>query len=60
MTRSVEEFCQRHGICRATFYKILKDGKGPRIMKVGGQTRISDAAESDWIREREQAAAEAV
>jgi hypothetical protein len=53
----VPEFCVRHGISRAMFYKLEKLGKGPRIMKVGALTRISKEASADWRREREAAPA---
>lgn len=53
---SVERFCERHDLSRAMFYKILKAGKGPRIMKVGGRTLISAEAASDWRRLMEQGA----
>jgi hypothetical protein len=57
---SIDEFCHRNGICRATYYNLKKAGKGPREMKVGGQKRVTPAAEADWHREREaEAAAEA-
>ncbi len=49
----VDEFCRRHGICRATFYNAQKDGIGPRTMKVRGRTLISREAAADWRRQRE-------
>jgi predicted DNA-binding transcriptional regulator AlpA len=53
----VLEFCVRHGISRAMFYKLEKLGQGPRIMKVGSLTRITKEAAADWRREREAASA---
>jgi hypothetical protein len=49
------EFCQRNAISRAFFYKLKKQGKGPREM-LG---RITRDAELDWQREREAEAAQA-
>jgi len=51
---SVEEFCQRHGFCRATFYKLVKRGEGPRLMQVGQRVMISREAAADWRYENER------
>jgi predicted DNA-binding transcriptional regulator AlpA len=61
MTRhawTIEEFCQSHGISRATFYNLLKRGYAPRIMKVGARTLISIEAASDWREHMERATTE--
>jgi predicted DNA-binding transcriptional regulator AlpA len=50
---SVDEFCYRHNICRATFYNLLKDGRGPTIMKVGSRTLISQESAAAWRRKCE-------
>ena len=52
---SVDEFCVDHRISRAMFYKILKEGTGPRVMKVGNRTLISVEADADWRRTMEAA-----
>jgi hypothetical protein len=52
--QSVDEFCQSHRISRGTFYNLLKDGNGPRVMKVGGRTLISTEAAADWRRRMER------
>ena len=52
---SIDEFCSVHGISRAMFYKILKEGGGPRTMRVGSRTLISDEASADWRRQMEAA-----
>ena len=51
---TVEEFCQAHRISRGTFYNLLKDNRGPRLMKVRGRTLISTEAGADWRREMEK------
>jgi hypothetical protein len=48
--RSIDAFCGRHGMCRATFYNLRKKGKAPRIMEIGGLRRITPEAERDWER----------
>jgi excisionase family DNA binding protein len=48
---TIDEFCQSHGISRATFYNLLKRGAAPRCMLVGARRLISEAAAAEW-RER--------
>jgi len=38
---SIPEFCEAHGISEGFFYKLKKQGEGPREMKVGTRTLIS-------------------
>lgn len=45
---SVYEFCKQSGISRALFYKLVREGKGPRIMKVGRRTLVSCQAAEEW------------
>lgn len=51
---SVPEFCRSHGIARSHFYKLLKEGRGPRIIKLGRRTLISTAAAAAWRRSIEE------
>lgn len=53
--QSVDEFCKANGISQSFFYKLAKQGKAPRIMKVGKRTLISSEAASDWRKEMEVA-----
>lgn len=50
---SIEEFCKRNGISRATFYNLVKRGEAPRIMRVMSRRLISVDAETLWRRQRE-------
>lgn len=46
---TVTEFCAEHGgISRVLFYKLLKEGRGPRLMKVGRRTMVTAEAAADW------------
>ena len=45
---SIAQFCVSHGISRALFYLLLKDGKAPAIMKLGRRTLISAEAATEW------------
>ena len=45
---SVREFCELSGISRGLFYALLRDGKGPHVMKLNRRTLISEQAASEW------------
>lgn len=47
-TYSVKDFCQSFGISIPLFYKLLKGGTAPKIMKVGRRTLITSEAAEDW------------
>lgn len=53
---SVDEFCAAHTITKPLFYKLMKNGQGPRIMKAGTRTLISIEAAADWRRAMEEGA----
>jgi len=57
-TYTVETFCDRNQICKGMFYKLLKTGMGPRIMKVGTRTLISIEAAAEWRRRMEAESAQ--
>jgi predicted DNA-binding transcriptional regulator AlpA len=52
---SVSQFCREYGISRGLFYKLLRDGHGPRVMKAGRRTLISHEAAEEWRRSMETA-----
>ncbi len=54
-SKSVKQFCEDHGITKPTFYSELNAGR-IRVFKIGSLTRISDAAEQQYISESEQRA----
>jgi predicted DNA-binding transcriptional regulator AlpA len=47
------EFCEAHGISEGFFYKLKKQGEGPREMKVGARTLITFESAAEWRRTRE-------
>lgn len=47
-TYSVNEFCMLYGISRTFFYDLLKNGRGPDIMKVGRKTLVAKHAAEAW------------
>ena len=50
---SIPEFCKAHGISEGFFYKLKKQGEGPREMKVGARTLITFESAAEWRRARE-------
>tara|TARA_R110002095_G_scaffold144870_2_gene125284 strand:- start:1046 stop:1231 length:186 start_codon:yes stop_codon:yes gene_type:complete len=54
--QSVQDFCQANGISQSFFYKLAKQGKAPRIMKVGKRTLISSEAAQEWREQMESQA----
>jgi predicted DNA-binding transcriptional regulator AlpA len=57
---SVPVFLAEHGISRSLFYRLVKEGRAPRLTKIGGRTLITAEAAVEWRakmeRETEQAA----
>jgi predicted DNA-binding transcriptional regulator AlpA len=51
---SVPVFLAEHGISRSLFYRLIKEGKGPRIAKIGGRTLITAEAAAEWRARMEQ------
>jgi len=45
---TIAEFCSDHGISKCFFHKIVNQGKGPRLMKIGRRTFISAEASAEW------------
>ena len=46
---SVDEFAEAHGICRATVYKEINEGR-LQTMKVGRRRLISEESATSWRR----------
>ena len=50
---TVQEFCEAFRISKAFFYSLRTRGLGPREMKLGARTLISQTAANEWIIARE-------
>jgi predicted DNA-binding transcriptional regulator AlpA len=50
---TVPEFCLQHRISRSLFYKLVKEGHGPRLMKAGKRTLVTSEAAEAWRRSSE-------
>ena len=51
---SVPAFLSEHGISRSLFYRLVKEGRGPRITKINDRTLISAEAAAEWRTRMEQ------
>ena len=49
----IDTFCFRHCISRPTYFRLKKEGQGPRIMRIGKKDIISREAASDWRKRME-------
>lgn len=48
-----------HDFSRAFFYKLASQGEAPKNFKVGRTTRISEAANNEWLAAREAGTSQA-
>jgi hypothetical protein len=54
---TLKEFQRRHNLSESQFFKLCREGRGPRLMSVGSVgKRVSREADRDWIAAREQEA----
>lgn len=51
----VRTFCAVHKISRSFFYKLLAEGRGPRLLKLGKRTLVSAEAAAEWRARMEKA-----
>jgi excisionase family DNA binding protein len=52
---SIDEWCAMHRLSRSYFYVLVRRGEAPASFKIGRCTRISEAANSAWLKAREAA-----
>ena len=52
-TYTIPQFCDGHNLSRTHFYALLKEGKGPRLMKVGRRSLISAESAAAWRKRME-------
>lgn len=53
-SHTVREFCKLEGISASFFYKLLRQGLGPRTYHLGKAHRITEQARRDWHRSLER------
>ena len=44
----VKSFCKANNFSRTFFYKLLKEGRGPKTIKIGHRTMITREAAETW------------
>lgn len=54
---TISEWCESNRIGRSFYYKLKKEGRAPREIRIGAKVLISREASADWRRAMEQAAA---
>jgi len=54
-TYTVDDICAQHGISRQLFYKMQREGRGPKTLRIGRSVRISETANDEWIKQLEAA-----
>jgi hypothetical protein len=54
---SIPSFCVAFGISEAFFHKLVSQGRGPSLMKIGRRTFVSHTAAAEWQRQCEAATA---
>ncbi len=51
---TLKEFQRRHNLSESQFFKLCREGHGPRLMRVGSVgKRVRREADRDWIAARE-------
>lgn len=55
---TVPQFCASHNISKTHFYELVKQGRGPRLMKVGRRSLISAEAGAEWRKRMEDETAD--
>ncbi len=50
----IKSFCDAHKISRSFLYKLIAEGNGPRLMKLGRRTLISAESAAEWRAQMEQ------
>jgi len=51
---TIPQFCQAHGISRALFYILQREGRAPASMKVGRRRLIARESAEAWRRAMEE------
>jgi predicted DNA-binding transcriptional regulator AlpA len=51
---SIRSFCLVYDISPATFFRMQREGWGPKVMKIGHKSLISMEAADEWRQERER------
>jgi hypothetical protein len=50
---TIPSFCESEAISQSTYFKLKRQGRGPREIELDGRIIISPQAKADWRAERE-------
>jgi hypothetical protein len=50
---TIPSFCTSNAISESTYYKLKRQGRGPREIEIDGRVLITEEAERDWRLARE-------
>jgi hypothetical protein len=51
---TIDSFCEAENFTKPYYFKLKKEGRGPREMRDGRLIRITHKARLDWQKEREK------
>jgi predicted DNA-binding transcriptional regulator AlpA len=51
---SIGEFCALHSMSRPTFYKLEKEGRGPKVIWIGTHKHVTAEAAAEWRQQMER------
>lgn len=51
---TVKDFLSSYPMSKATFYKLIKKGKAPKLMRVMGRIYITKKAAMEWEKEMQK------
>lgn len=46
---TVDQLCKRVQMSRSFFYDLLKQGRGPKVTRIGTKVLITNEAASKWL-----------
>jgi predicted DNA-binding transcriptional regulator AlpA len=55
LAMSIPQFAEAHGISEGFYYKLKRQGRAPRELKLGSRTLITFESAAQWRAEREAA-----
>ncbi|HZW20241.1 hypothetical protein [Noviherbaspirillum sp.] len=45
---TIRQFCEDHDLSKAFFYKLVRNGLGPKVLKVGRRSMVTTEAAAEW------------
>lgn len=51
---TINEFLEEYKICRSTFFKLIKQNRAPKLMRISRKILITREAALEWQRQMEK------